>query len=883
MTLRSATYKIVVGRHVQLLGAMSGRIDPSRDSTLVVAFRVSRRAPAGRSLAGTAEFTVGTVTSTVAIELEVPARRQLSLAMETRSLLATRGRWTTMPLRVINGGNIDEQAAVDVGLPQGWRADVRAANKVQRVAAGQSLPLSLRLWIPSQANSGLVMLPVRLVRPGERDTTEQLQIDVIGDFAREHAGPSVTTSMLSGRTADHQSVTAYALGITGNLSDSTTVTGRVNYAGALSLSGTRGLLLSRSGMLTGAPTFDIRNPSLHLQAGSALVTPAELGGYNLAGVGGALEVQHAKASVRAFDLRPLGNVMTASLMPVGRGRMQGAEVGYVRTGLRASAFATRLEDAFTQRTLAAYGVRATIGEAGRVQFMSELAYRDAGYQRGIGASAVFQHTGARSFIEARVLHAPGGSAGFARATDDLSLSASRSIGTRGFVAVNGWTQRDANPMLGALKNGGWSLAPSIDMPHVGTVGFDLRGTTFQSTLAGTRLGNSELGAGGMWSRTVAGMSLMARSTLARIDRDITDSVWATRSRQWRLDHSVSLLRGTAHGSVQANWTYQQFSAIAGSFPAQHSMHLRAERVRPRLSLPLYFEGDVQRMQIGTAGAVYWSTRAAATLDMRFGMSITLAAERNPFMNMMAGSRGTPMAYTVRVDRTNSMPRLFTGARNLVFRDDNHNGRRDRHEPGVAGVVVRCGARLVQSNGEGRFNCSEREQVVDARTIPVGLVANSVKVVPGMPVALRVLQPVRVALQVVGTDSLRLRAAMLAEAVVYARDSAGATWYARNDTSGHFVLDALPGGRYTISVDASALDEPLSMVTTEPTVVIGGSEPTSVVTIPMRARPIRVKTFDATSPGALPQTAPTPTPTRRLRKAPRAVLERNAPSSTPRVQ
>ena len=883
MTLRSATYKVTVGRHVQLLGAASGRIDPSRDSMLVVAFRVSRRAPAGRSLAGTAEFTVGTVTSTVAIELDVPPRRQLTLSMEARSLLATRGRWTTMPLRVINGGNIEERAALDVGLPRGWRADVRAASKVQRVAAGQSLPLSLRLFIPAQANSGLVMLPVRLVRPGERDTTEQLQVDVIADYARENSGPAVTTSMISGRTADRQTVTAYALDISGNLSDSTSMTGRLSYAGALALSGTRGLLLSRSGMLTGAPTLDIRNPSLHLQAGSALVTQAELAGYNLAGVGGALDIQRKSLSLRAFDLQPLGNVMTASFLPVGRGRMQGVEAGLVQPGYRLSAFGSQLEDAFSKRTLLAYGVRAGIGAAGGAQFLSELAYRDAGHQRGLGASAVFVRTGQRSFIEARVLHAPGGSAGFARATDDISLSASRSVGTHGFVALNGWTQRDANPMLGALKNGGWSLAPSFDMSRIGTLGVDIRGTRFHSTLEGTRIGSEEVSAGGMWSRNVVGTSFVARSTLARIDRDLADSLWSTRSRQWRLDHSVSLLRGSSRGTVQANWTYQQFSAIAGSFPAQQSMHVRAERIRPRLSLPLSFEGDVQRMQVGVTGPVYWSTRAAATLDLRMGLSVTVAAERNPFMNMMMGSRGTPMAYTIRVDRTNMLPRMFTGARNQIFRDDNGNGRRDRHERGVGGIVIRCGARQVQTDAEGRFHCADREQLIDARTVPVGLLASSMKITVGEPVALRILQPVRVALEVASTDSLRLRKAMLTDAVVYARDTTGMTWYARSDTSGTFILDALPTGRYMVGVDASALEEPLSMATAEPVVEVGGNAHTDLVTIAMRARPIRVKTFDSSSPGSVPTAAPAPVPTRRLRKAPRSVREQNSVSARPRAQ
>lgn len=883
MTLRSATYRLVVGRNVQVLGPTSGRIDPARDTTIVVAFRVSRRAPAGRSLAATAEFSVGTVSASVPIELTVPARRQLTLSLETTSLLATRGRWTSVPLRVSNAGNVDEYAAVGVGVPQGWRADVRVASRTQRVAPGQSLPVSLRLWIPSQANSGLVMLPVRLVRPGERDTTEQLQVDVMGDFSREQNGTRVTTSVISGQAAGQPAATAYALGLSGNLSDSTTISGRLSYAGALDASGSRGLLLARSGMLTGPPTLDIRHPALHIQAGSALVPQAELGGHNIAGLGGAVALQRAGVVLRAFDLRPMGATMTASLLPIGAGRLQGGEIGFVTSQVRASAFGSRLDDAFTQRTLEAYGVRAGFGSAGGLQLLSEVAYRDAGSQRGLGVSTTFQHTGARSFVEARALHAPGGSAGFARATDDLSLSASRSLGGRGFVAINGWRQRDANPVLGALQNSGWSVAPSVDLPRLGTVGVDLRGGNFLSTVATTRLGNTEVSGGGMWSTTLRGTAVIARSSLSRIDRAITESDWSSTSRQWRLDHSVSLLRGSAHGTVQGNWTYQQFSAMAGTLPAQQSLHVRAERVRPRLSSPVSFEGEIQRLQVGASGPAFWSARAAATLDLRFGLSVTLAAERNPFMNMMAGARRAPLAYTLRIDRTSLVPRLLSGARNQVFRDDNGNGRRDRHERGVGGVVIRCGGRLVQTDTDGRFSCAEREQMLDARTVPVGLLAPSMAIAFGTPVALRIVRPVRVALTLSGNDTLRLRAAILTDAVVFARDSAGGLWYARADTSGQFVLEALPQGRYHIGVDATSLEEPLSMTDAEPVVQIGGADAPELVTIGMRARPIRVKTFDATSPGTRVRPAAPVAPTRRLRKAPRAQLERTSDASRSRVR
>jgi hypothetical protein len=125
--------------------------------------------------------------------------------------------------------------------------------------------------------------------------------------------------------------------------------------------------------------------------------------------------------------------------------------------------------------------------------------------------------------------------------------------------------------------------------------------------------------------------------------------------------------------------------------------------------------------------------------------------------------------------------------------------------------------------------------------------------------------------------------MLTDAVVFARDSAGGVWYARSNDRGQFVLEALPSGRYTIGVDASALEEPLSMSDAEPVVQIGGAETPELVTISMRARPIRVKTYDATTPGARVIPVTPPPPPRRLRKAPRAQLERSVDSARPKVQ
>lgn len=206
-----------------------------------------------------------------------------------------------------------------------------------------------------------------------------------------------------------------------------------------------------------------------------------------------------------------------------------------------------------------------------------------------------------------------------------------------------------------------------------------------------------------------------------------------------------------------------------------------------------------------------------------------------------------------------MPRLFSATRGRVFRDENSNGIQDRGEAGVAGVVIKCGALRSMTDTKGRYSCNNSSQEVDTRSIPAGMVASTGEITSGKPIALRVVQPLRVALSLRSSDGGVLPGDALAQALVFARDSSGVQWNARATTAGEFLLDALPVGRYTVGVDVSGIDEPLTA--NEQIVQVGGGTAPGVVQLELKARPMRIRTFtapkspspDAAAPATRPQT------------------------------
>ena len=844
VTRRPAQFRVSMSRHVQFVGAATGSVDLQRDSTLVLALRISRRAPAGRSLAGTVEFWVGTTSALMPIEIDVPVAHRVSLVVPTRSVVAARGQWSTLALRVQNDGNVDAAANVRATAPDGWRVDLRqpAGAASGRVVAGGTLAMTLRVWVPNAANTGIVMLPITLARPDSAPLVTQVQVDVLSEALGSTRGPTVTTSYVASQSGDARAMHGYGVSLAGQLSDSTRISGRFSYAGNAPAIGGAGFALARAGVLTTPPTIEVEHPRAQLSGGATSGAVPELAGQFLAGTGAIGKVGSSRLHLRAFDLRPMSLQRQFSLTARGVGHYTGGELGVDMGIAQAALFGATLADPVTQRQLDAYGLRTTIGNPMGSNLHSEVAYRAHAGGTGLGYLVTGRVQGLRGGAEIRVMQAPGGSRAFARASNEVQVNATRMFGKRSYFAMGGWLQDDENLALGAARSRGWYATPTFALSRVGSIGLEARGLHFSAGTDIGRLLSDELSAGGSLNVAVRGTQFTARSVLARLDRSLQVAELSTpASRQWRLDHTVLASRSSARGSLSLAWMQQQYSGVIGVLPSQQSVNVRADRLRPFVTRSVFFDAEWQRLQMGQSGSAQWLARAAVTVPLVAGASVSFGVERNPYMATAIARKAQPLLYSVRFDRATVLPRAFAGPRGFVFRDDNGNGRHDRRERGVPGVVMVCGSVRVVTDKHGRYPCNQRVQEADARTVPTGLVAARSKVRSGEELALRVVQPLVVTVQVATGDSSRVPRSAIEKLVVMAKDSAGGTWTARPTGSGQFLMDALPVGRYTVEVDAGAADEPLVLVGETPIVQVGADAQPSV-TLEVRPRPLRMRTF-----------------------------------------
>ncbi len=858
---RRVQYRVTVSRFVQVVGTTSGFVDLARDSALVLALQLSRRAPAGRSQAGTVEFTLGEATAQVAIDAEVPVMRRLALSVPPQGLAASRGRWNQLSFRLSNDGNVPELPAIRVDAPSEWRVEVRQLETSEKqsrtIESGASRMMALRIWIPSSANHGTVMVPLQLARADSAPLVVQVPVDVLPDVTGTAAGPTLTTSYVAGQSGETQALQGYAVSLGGPLSDSLRIAGRFSYAGTSAALGGAGFALARAGVLTTPPSLELEHPRVHLSAGATSGAFPELGGQFLAGLGGAARVRRGALQARAFDLRPLSLRQQFTIAGHAPGRFSGGELGFDQARARAAIFGASLDDPTTRRALDVWGIRGGLGSTLGTGISSELAYRRHADGAGLGFAMSARVVGHRSSLDIRALHAPGGSRAFARASDEVLASATQMIGRRSYVAVGGWTQRDDNLAVGAARNRGWYATPTFALWRSGSIGLEARGQSFSAGTDQGRVGTKELAGGGTISLTVAGTQFTGRTLLAQLDRSLgVPDLSPLSSRQWRLDHMVLASRTGIRGGVSVSYVRQQYSAMSGAMPGQQSMSVRLDRIRPFLTRSLLIDAEWQRMAVGRMAVgrtmpASTIARASVSVPLVAGMRVALGVERNPFMSLATSSGRAPLLYSLRLDRATALPRLFSSARGLVFRDENANGRRDRGERGVAGVVVVCGGSRVATDKNGRYACAQARHEVDARTVPTGLVAARPRVDHGEAIALHVVQPLHITLRVPSSDSSRISRAALSQVVVSARDSSGYAWRARALGDGRYVVDALPVGRYELTMDASAADEPLSLTGAAPMIDIGANADAHEVALDVRPRPLRMRSFTPEAPGLVP--------------------------------
>src|SRR5690606_24037215 len=113
------------------------------------------------------------------------------------------------------------------------------------------------------------------------------------------------------------------------------------------------------------------------------------------------------------------------------------------------------------RRLDAVALGAVVPELMRGELALELAQRWTADGAAPGAAASYQRRTERGSLDFRLVHAPGGSRAFARARDEFSASASRSLSRRTSLHGSYWRSvDDGSVTFGRLRSGGAAAGAS---------------------------------------------------------------------------------------------------------------------------------------------------------------------------------------------------------------------------------------------------------------------------------------------------------------------------------------------------------------------------------------------------------------------------------------
>ena len=153
--------------------------------------------------------------------------------------------------------------------------------------------------------------------------------------------------------------------------------------------------------------------------------------------------------------------------------------------------------------------------------------------------------------------------------------------------------------------------------------------------------------------------------------------------------------------------------------------------------------------------------------------------------------------------------------------------------------------------------------IDSRSLPEGWLqsprlldtdadANDLGVVPTTAL------DIRVALAPLPDGSMPN--ARLGRATLVLRDSVGRDWVAQTGAASRMTFDALPAGRYTLTIELTGSSEPL-LVDSIPSIEIGATPGRQHLTVLARTRPVRFRPIGQSAPGQPAASAPPTLPER----------------------
>lgn len=865
-----AFFEVVPTGAASVLGDRTGAVTPGDARRVLLTIGVPAHAAAGRVTAARVRFVAAGAVAVVHVELHVAAVRRL--ALQAHALRGARaGASVELPFSVENHGNAADTLDVRVRPPAGWRAAHPAARVV--LAAGTSARHVATLAVPRAASAGAYVVRVQASRassdssaPGGANETSAI-VEVVDAMLDGAPGPILTAGVAAASGAG-AGATAAGINLSGALTDDVQISAHGTAARRGDPLGTQAL--SRVGYWVSAPHLSLWAPSWQASAGATGTTLSELAGVNAFGRG-------VTGSFTGERRRAAGIGALAEGSGSGRRDVLAGAVGGFRAGPAwISGGLSHLADGFgSARRLDAATAALELPTTWDARATAEVGHRRFEGGSGVGWAGTLLRERPGESVRLRAVHAPGGSAAFARALTDLSASGARAL-LDGRVLLNGaaWSTRDANASFGRLTTHGWAFSPQIVPGQGVTLGLEARGSAFDARGPAGTLGNDErsLGASASWYR--AGRWLTGSAAAGSVERSLAPPggrAFVTTAPRARARASL----GTASpaGLAELSAAFEQNGRGAGLLPRQAVVGGRVERV------PVYRGVTMQ----GGAFRYSWFgdrraaslLRAGATVPLVGRLALVVDVERNPFFV----SSGGGWTVASKLERALRLPRLARDATTgTVYRDANANGNRDEGETGFAGAIVRRGEDAAVTDVRGRYRLTGRASGaprLDPRSLPHGWLEGGASepmdehtqliMRTGRPMRMRrdrgggagtvdigVVPTTEVAIDLVlapreGDSTARLSPPNLSALRVTATDAHGRAWWARVETRGArwvALFDALPPGAYAIEVDASGASEPLRVEGARPVVTIDGSASRATASVTLLPRPVRVRRLDA---------------------------------------
>ena len=818
-----------------IVGPRKGTVRAGTRS-LLTTIAIPAGARAGRIRAAAVTFSRdGATLAARAIDVQVSRVRAAELRMASARLGALAGDRLVVGHTVANLGNATDTIEIRLAAPHGWRATAPSDPVV--LEAGAAAEGTNVLSLPLEASGGVATLHLLAVVGGDTIARAMVPVDVADSRGLGMtAGPGVTLGTSAVRYPDGSTGTTHSLLVDGNVTDDVRMTGRATMADTRA-AGPLGTSYTRQ-----APSLAVSTESWRVQLGLAGMTLSDLAGTGVGGRGVGLDLERERWSVAAIAARPerfgSGEAGEIAALRVG-GRIGDATVGTTASHLVDARLGTRRLDAL------AGDIELPLPLGGAIS--GELAGRRYGDgETAIGVRAELRRRGPRTSLRLRVAHAPGGTSAFARAADDYSAQLSQSVGRRVVLSANAWGSQDRGASWQRFTSEGWSLSPSLRVTNGLTLGHGANRSSVAARGSAGAMSSDETSVAGtlhFGHGAYYASGGASTGTMSRDDQVVSGERFTTSA-------SKGQLRGTAG---VAGWLGRVELEAAGERSGQGiGQPVRQAAYRARLTDVRLVPGRRTILARATLERLDWfgdrppMHQLALGLDamLPFGFRMSAGAERNPFMSSLSG--GSRWIFGLRVERLLELPRFRTAAEEgVLYRDLNASGARDRGEPGVAGIVVRRHSDIAVTDRSGRYRFGGDHPArieVDARTLPSGLVlppsnsADSSRTREIGLVAVAIV-PIRLVLDSLST---RVGPAELSKVVIFARDASGQLWTARAVRAGLALFEALPPGRYTVGLDASASTEPLRVVGELPVLDVtdGGGMPE--VTIRLQARRIRMR-------------------------------------------